>query len=154
MASSTDPTVIRSIAVTVEDVIAAYEANRQRDVAAVLRITPPFSGRMRARIHAGPTEYDQTPAPIHVGPADLIDEDEVGPYPTPDRTEDELRAAPDETYSPDRHHEYHADRVAAWRADARGAIVDAVNIDTSDGTHEIGVTPLGSAEESGSVDED
>jgi hypothetical protein len=146
MAGFEDPTAIRSIAVTVEDVIAAYEANRQRDVAAVLRITPPFSGRMRARIHAGPTEYEDRPTPIHVRPSDLVDENTAGPYPTPDRTEDELRASTTESYSPERHHQFHADRVEAWRDRARDAIVDTVTIDTPDGPHEVGVKALGSAE--------
>ena len=41
---SDDPTVIRSLAVTADDVVAALEANERRDAAAVLRVTPPFSG--------------------------------------------------------------------------------------------------------------
>ncbi|MEF8757486.1 MAG: hypothetical protein V5A33_04545 [Halobacteriales archaeon] len=149
MGDSDDPTAIRSIAVTVDDVLAAYEADRQRDVAVALRITPPFSGRMRARIHAGSGDYDVTPAPIHVPAGDLIDEREAGPYPTPDRTEDELRADREESYSPERHHDYHAERVAAWRRRARDAIVNAVRIDTPDGQHEVAVKTLGSGDGTG-----
>jgi hypothetical protein len=149
MGYSEDPTAIRSIAVTVDDVLAAYEADRQRDVPVALRITPPFSGRMRARIHAGPEDYDATPAPIHVASGDLVDEGEAGPHPTPDRTEDELRADPEESYSPERHHDYHAERVAAWRRRARDAIVDAVRIDTPDGQHEIAVKTLGAGDGTG-----
>ncbi|HKL29750.1 MAG TPA: hypothetical protein VJ898_10860 [Natrialbaceae archaeon] len=154
MPRSEDPAVIRSIAVTIDDVLTAFEANRQRDVTVVLRITPPFSGRMRARIHAGATEYDEQPTPIHVRPGDLIDEDSAGPYPTPDRTEDELRADPDESYSPERHHDYHAERVDAWRDRARDAIVDTVRIDTPGGSHEVRVKTLGSTGEPGAADED
>ena len=154
MSGCEDPAVIRSIAVTIDDVLTAYEATRQRDVTVVLRITPPFSGRMRARIHARATEYDGRPAPVHVRPADLIDENSTGPYPTPDRTEDELRADPDESYSPERHHDYHADRIDAWRDRARDAIVDTVEIDTPDGSHEIGVKTLGSVGKPGATDED
>jgi len=149
MADADDPTAIRSIAVTVDDVLAAYEADRQRDVPVALRITPPFSGRMRARIHAGSGDYDARPAPIHVQASDLVDEEEAGPYPTPDRTEDELRADPDASYSPERHHDYHAERVAAWRRRARDAIVEAVRIDTPDGGHEVAVKPLGSGDGTG-----
>lgn len=154
MSGSDDPAVIRSIAVTVDDVVAAYEANRQRDASVVLRITPPFSGRTRARIHAGATEYDERPTPVHVRPEDLLDENATGPYPTPDRTEDELRADPEAAYSPERHHDYHADRVDAWRDRARDAIVDTVRIDTPDGSREIEVIALGTTGEPGPTDED
>jgi hypothetical protein len=41
---SDDTTVIRSLAVTAEDVVAAPEANRTRSDAAVLRVTPRCSG--------------------------------------------------------------------------------------------------------------
>jgi hypothetical protein len=46
-----DPTVVHTVAVTVDDVVAAFEANRQTGAETVLRVTPPFSGRMRARLH-------------------------------------------------------------------------------------------------------
>lgn len=46
-----DPTVIRSLAVTSGDVVAALELNRTSDDHAALRVTPPFSARMRARLH-------------------------------------------------------------------------------------------------------
>lgn len=46
-----DPTVIRSLAVTSGDVVAALEMNRTSDDHAALRVTPPFSARMRARLH-------------------------------------------------------------------------------------------------------
>lgn len=44
---STDLTDIRSLAIDVEDVVAVYETVRD-GTPTVLRVTPPFSGRMRA----------------------------------------------------------------------------------------------------------
>ena len=46
------PDRIRSIAVHREDVANALEATLRSDREVVLRVTPPFSGRMRARLHA------------------------------------------------------------------------------------------------------
>ena len=50
---SEDPTVVRSLAVHADDVVQALETNARADgeVEAILRVTPPFSGRMRARLH-------------------------------------------------------------------------------------------------------
>jgi hypothetical protein len=144
---SEDPSVIRSIAVTVDDVVTAYEANRQRDANAVVRITPPFAPRMRARIHVGPADYETTPAPIHVRPNELVDETETGPYPTPDRTEDELRADGDDPPNPESHHAYHLERIRSWRRRARRSIVETITIETSDGAHDVTVKPLGTTDE-------
>jgi len=138
---SDDPTVVSTIAVTAEDVISAVEATSRGGRETVLRVTPPFSGRMRARIHVPVDEYDDEPAPIHVEPAALLDDAPV--YPTPATTEDELRADPDETYSRDRHHDYHADRVAEWRERLPAHIVDTVPLDTTAGPHDVSVTVLG-----------
>ncbi|GAA0258711.1 hypothetical protein [Halobaculum roseum] len=51
-----DPAVIRQLAVTADDVLAALEARDRGRREAVLRITPPFSGRMRARLHVAGAE--------------------------------------------------------------------------------------------------
>ncbi|MFC6785597.1 hypothetical protein ACFQFH_06615 [Halobaculum halobium] len=73
--SNTDETgssEIRALAVTVDDVIAALEARDRGRREAVLRITPPFSGRMRARLHIagaeGEYDGDTDAEPIHVEP--------------------------------------------------------------------------------------
>ena len=48
---SPDPRRIESLAVTESDVIDALEATARSDRDIVLRVTPPFAARMRARIH-------------------------------------------------------------------------------------------------------
>jgi len=147
-----DPTVIRSIAVTVDDILAAFEANRQRDAGTVLRITPPFAGRMRARIHReaatrGTDVFEAVadsdePRSIHVEPVQFLDDDVASAYPMPDETADDLRADPDETYTRTRHREYHERAVASWRQDARDAVVDAVTLQTPKGPNDVTVKPL------------
>ncbi|MFC7045806.1 hypothetical protein ACFQH6_10655 [Halobacteriaceae archaeon GCM10025711] len=142
--TSTDPRVIRSIAVTRSDVVAAYEHNRRGGARAVLRVTPPFNGRMRARIHVEhDAEYADAVRPIHVQPSALVDTDRVPPYPDPDETGASLRADPEATYSVEEHHERHVEAVAAWREAVGDAIVDAVDLATPDGPHRVAVKRLG-----------
>ncbi|AXG06966.1 hypothetical protein DU500_11310 [Haloplanus rubicundus] len=132
-----DPNAIRSIAVTVDDVVTALEATRRSDRRTVLRITPPFSGRMRARLHR-PTGDDATEA-IHLDPSALVAD--LPPYPDPDETADRLRVAGE--YTTERHHDRHAAAVREWRGAAREAIVDAVALPTADGPHRVEVKRLG-----------
>lgn len=139
---SDDPTVIGVLAVTTDDIVTALEANERRGADAVLRVTPPFSGRMRARLHLDGTEreYDD-PAPIHVDPARF-----VGPipaFPSPDDTEDELRSTPEATYSPERHRERHEAAVEAWRGHVRGAVLDETTVPTPFGDHDVRIATLG-----------
>ncbi|KTG11252.1 hypothetical protein AUR64_04825 [Haloprofundus marisrubri] len=141
-----DPTRIRSIAVTGDDVVAALEARRRKGVPAVLRVTPPFAGRMRARLHVAGGEgnygdYGETTAPIHLGPERLVAA--VPPFPDPDDTEDRLRAAGE--YSVDAHRTEHEAAVQRWRETAKEAVVDAValELDEGEGSHEIAVKRLG-----------
>lgn len=135
-----DPSVVRSIAVTVDDVVAAHEANRQRDAGMVLRVTPPYSGRMRARLH----RVDAVPAEefVHVRPADLL-ADDAPAYPHPDETADALRADPDVEYTRDRHRTRHEAAVETWREAVRDHLVDQVALRTPDGPHLVEVKPLG-----------
>lgn len=140
--TSEDPSTVRSIAVTADDVVAALEANERRDAGAILRITPPFSGRMRARIHREGTEGDYgTPAPIHIPPEELVET--VPPFPNPDDTEDELRADPTVEYSQSEHRKRHEAAVEEWRETVRERIRDRVAVETSDGPHEVRVSVLG-----------
>lgn len=139
---STDLTDIRALAIDMEDVVTAYEATRD-GTPAVLRVTPPFSGRMRARIHI--TQTDREPAdttkPLHIDPRTLI-ANTAPEYPTPEETEDRLRAS-DREYSIETHHAVHVDAVREWRKTVGSHIVESVAIETPDGPHTIDVKPLG-----------
>ncbi|WP_336002365.1 hypothetical protein [Halorientalis halophila] len=144
MSGGDDPTAIRSIAVRADDVVTALEATRRSGQDSVLRVTPPFSGRMRARLHReNASEYDEDPTPVHVDPRDLV-ADDAPAYPAPAETEDELRADPDEEYTRERHRERHTEAVGAWRESVADHVVDAVAIEAPSGPHEVDVTVLGS----------
>lgn len=132
------PAAVRSIAVTAEDVVAAVETNRTTDRTAVLRITPPFSGRMRARLHVGTRDE----GPIHVDPDRLLVPDAPA-YPRPAETEDRLRADPDAEYTVERHRERHASAVADWREDLASSIRETVELPVGGG-REVEVYVLGS----------
>jgi hypothetical protein len=139
-----DPRRIRSIAIDAEDAVSAYEAGERSAVSPVLRITLPFAGRMRARLHVpGPDEPSGDPAPIHVDPAELFDHDLLPPYPEPADTEGEIRDDPDLEYSTELHHDRHVERVGGWREEAKKAFAERVEIETPDGTHEVEVKVLG-----------
>jgi len=139
---SSDPTVIRSIAVTAEDVVSALELNQTSADTAVLRVTPPFSGRMRARLHvAAEAGYEQDPAPLHIDPDDLVDE--PPPYPRPAETADALRADPAETYTVERHHDRHRQAVQGWRETVTRTVRDSILLDTPDGNCDVSVVVLG-----------
>jgi hypothetical protein len=142
-ATSDDPTAIRSVVVTPGDAVAAFEANRQRDAGAVLRITPPFSGRMRARLHRGPPADDVSPPPLRVAPKRLFADGVVAEYPAPDDTADELRDDPAETYDRERHREYHEAALAEWREAARERLVSTATLETPSGPNEVRVVALG-----------
>lgn len=131
---SPDPTVLRSIAVTTADVVAALEARRRTGRRAVLRVTPPFSARMRARLHVEGREgdYGDGPAPIHLHPARLVGE--VPPHPDPGETAE----PPGPGAAGDRGR---AESVEAWRGAVRDAVVDAVTLPGTD--HRVRVKPLG-----------
>lgn len=141
---SDDPTDVRSLAVTASDVVTAYEATRRSGREAVLRVTPPFAARMRARLHVAGGEgesYGGATAPVHVPPSALVDEGSVPSYPEVDDTEDELRDRG--AYTPERHRERHRARVEAWRAAVREAIVDRAAIETPAGSHAVEIKRLG-----------
>lgn len=140
---SEDPTVIHSLVIHLEDLFAAFEVTRQRGRQAVLRVTPPFSGRTRARLHVPQDdEYDAAPRPVHVAPERLLAEN-APEYPHPDATEDALRDDPDHEYTVERHRERHAEAVAAWRQSIPGVIRDRIRLETPDGKQQVTVTTLG-----------
>jgi hypothetical protein len=139
---SPDPTVISTIVVTADDLTSALEMNRTSSEHAVLRMTPPFSGRMRARLHVElDDEYDQQPAPIHVEPQTLVTES-LPTYPRPAETEDELRSDPDREYTVDQHHEYHASVVDQWRQQVPDAVKSRVTLTTIAGDTTVEISLL------------
>lgn len=136
-----DPTGIRSIAVTTDDVVTALEATLRGRRETVLRITPPFEGRKRARIHVvGSRDEYGGVAPVHVDPRRLVDEDAPA-YPEVDATEDELRAA--DEYSRESHRERHAKAVAEWRDAVRDHLAETLALETEEGVNEVDVYGLG-----------
>ena len=136
-----DYRTIRSIAVHTDDIVTAVEANHTAGPRTVLRVTPPFAPRMRARIHVEHEgEYAGGPAPLHVDPQRLVD---APPYPTPDATEERLRDDPEVEYTVERHHERHTAAVDAWRAALADRVVESVELDGDHGPHTVAVAALG-----------
>ncbi|EMA72541.1 hypothetical protein [Halorubrum distributum] len=143
------PDRIRSIAVHREDVANALEATLRSDREVVLRATPPFSGRMRARLHAldagengndggdpGSADGSDAPGPLHIDPRDLVPD--VPPYPEPDETASEH---PDADLEARR--ERHAEAVEAWRERVRERVGSTVEIEVDDETRTVDVVALG-----------
>lgn len=136
---TTDPSAIRALAIHAEDLLAAAEADARGGPRTVLRVTPPFSGRMRARLHVVQDEGDDGDT-LHVPPAALV-ADTAPSYPTPDETADELRDAEGESYSVERHREYHEQRVSDWREALLDCVVSSVTLPETD--HDVTVSVLG-----------
>ena len=140
---SEDPRRVSAVAVTTDDAVTALEAVRRSDRPVVLRVTPPFAGRMRARLHVEGTEggYDGDAEPIHLSPERLVAGD-APPYPEVDATEDELRAE-DAAYSTAAHRDRHVAEVEAWREAVTDHLADAVTVRVGDDDHRIEVSWLG-----------
>ncbi|WP_254769155.1 hypothetical protein [Salinilacihabitans rarus] len=145
-----DPSAIRSLAVSAEDVVDAFVYGRENPGEAVLRVTPPFHGRMRARLHAYRVDDAPETGSIHLDPARLLDDDVVDDYPTveaarsrvgDDGDDDADRAGGDPP--PERVREAHAAALERWRERALDSIVDAVAIETDAGPHLVDVKRLG-----------
>jgi hypothetical protein len=158
-----DPRSIRSVAVTTGDAVAAYEARQRSPRRPVLRVTPPFSGRMRARLHdPGPVagesdtaaesrggvnesdDLDAATGALHVPPERFLDADAIPAFPSPDDTEDALRADPDAEFTVERHREGHVEAVERWREAVREGVADEVVIRVNGGeSHRVEVKTLG-----------
>lgn len=125
-----DPTGIRSLAVHTDDVVRALEttARGDADTQAVLRVTPPFSGRMRARLHLAGREgdYDE-PRPLHVAPERFVAD--VPAFPD---LKDAAADTPDVIPA-----------VGAWREEVRDSLHEHVTLDTPAGEHIVTVNYLG-----------
>lgn len=128
MAESDDPTVIRTIAVTAGDLVAALESrHRSPESDPVLRITPPFSGRMRARLHVPQESAVGEPTPIALEGESLVDDSCPAP-PEPDEIEDALRADQTVTYTIDRHRERYETALQEWRETVPDHAVDSAEL--------------------------
>jgi hypothetical protein len=79
---------VRVVTVTTEDAVAALEANLRGDRGLVLRLTPPFHGRQRARLHrpSTPAGSDRDRDGSTGSDADEDPDGEPDPDPTPNRT--------------------------------------------------------------------
>ncbi|MFC4439030.1 MULTISPECIES: hypothetical protein [Natrialbaceae] len=133
-----DPSAIRSIAVSPDDAVDAFVYGRENPGEAVLRVTPPFHGRMRARIHVYRVDDAHLTGAVHLSPDDVIEDDVLAAYP---RLENALEdAAPDET---EEVRKRHAERVGAWQERARKAIVETVALETADGSRRVDLKSLG-----------
>lgn len=147
-----DYRVIRSIAVTVSDVVLAYETNQsRRKHRAVIRLTPPFNGRMRARLHLvrdGDTYSATQPEPIHIDPEALVSA--VPAYPHAEDTEAALRRDASTEYSLEEHYTRHRNAVSTWRTAVSGRVVETVTITGRHGPHTVDVKALGT--ESGNLE--
>lgn len=142
---SSDPTVIRVVVVHTNEVVTALEAS-ERGGNVVLRITAPFAGRVRARLHAVQTTEPADdgrggPAPIRIPPRDLVAEG-VPAYPRVDETDPSATDSTG-TYDVEAHHERHTATVTAWRDGVRDSVVDSVELDTTAGPHRVAVSVLG-----------
>jgi hypothetical protein len=113
-----DPTVIRQLTVTTADVLTALEVRDRGRREAVLRITPPFAGRMRARLHVAGAEgqYDGDTEPIHVEPRAFVPDD-VPRFP--------------------------GSGAERWRSTARDALQEQIELSSSDGPLTVRVRYLG-----------
>jgi hypothetical protein len=123
---SDDPTTVRSVAVTRGDVVRALELRERGGPRAVLRVTPPFSGRMRARLHVAGREGEYTdPVPLHVPPDRLVRD----PPPLP-RADDTTGERPERA-------------LAGWRRTVGERIAETTTVETPAGPHRIAVAVLG-----------
>ena len=149
--SPSDPRRIGSLAVTESDVVDALEAAARGGRAIVLRVTPPFSGRMRARLHdAGAVDPDGDPeappgdadgaVPVRIPPDRFVAD--PPPYPTVDDTEDELRAS-ETPYTRERHRKRHREAVEAWRETVRDRLVVEITLATDPEPTTVSVAYLG-----------
>lgn len=136
MSEGYDPTVIRSLAVSADDVVDAFVYTFENPGAAVLRATPPFHGRMRARLHVYRVDDARLTGAVHVEPATLLPDPVVADYPSIESFDGRLDDSPASV------REARAEAMAAWRERAREAVVDAVTLDVDGDRHEVEVKRL------------
>ena len=143
---ATDPAAIRSLAVSADDVANAFVYSRENPGEAVLRVTPPFHGRMRARLHVDhDPELDADDGAVRVDPGTLLADAVVDDYPTLEAIEADLAAEAEtgsDDLSPARIGEAHADALENWHDRAVESIVDAATLETPAGAVSVDVVRL------------
>ncbi|WP_290819034.1 hypothetical protein [Halovivax sp.] len=116
-----DPTAIRSIAISAADVVDAFVYSRENPGNAVLRVTPPFHGRMRARLHVYHRDDSRLTGAVHVEPADLLPADVVAAYPSFEAFADRADAV-----DPAEIREARGEAIETWRDRAADELVASV----------------------------
>jgi len=117
-----NPERIHTLAVHTDDHLDALEARERTDRNVVLRVLPPFAGRMRARLHI--VGGDEEDGAVHFHPGVFVAP--IPTYPLVDDTADELRAA--ESYDIESHRAAHERAVERWRETVRARLREEVNL--------------------------
>jgi hypothetical protein len=145
MPKPNDPTAVDTVVVSARDLVAALETScRSPDIDAALRVTPPYSSRMRARLHAPQSGSDSCETTVCI-PADALVGEDCPRPPEPDDVEDELRAAPDVSYTMDRHEDRYRTAIRQWRATVPDHVVEEVGVPATGGA--VTVSILGTVRE-------
>lgn len=143
-----DPRRIRIVVVRADDVVTALEARERSGRRTLLRVTPPFAARERARLHEPVAETidsstrddSDDPRPINLPPETLVRDPPA--FPRPDETADRLRE--EGQYDVGTHRDRHADAVERWRATVADRIRGTVTFDLAEGgVHGVEVRTLG-----------
>jgi len=145
MTRPNDPAVVDTVVVTAIDLVAALEATQRTGNAdTVLRMTPLFSGRMRARLHVrqGSEVEDGTSVLL---PAPAFVTERCPAPPDPDDVEDDLRADPVDAYSIERHRERYRAALQQWRSSVPAYVRAETQLPGTDGT--ITISLLGTVPE-------
>jgi len=137
-----DPAVIRSLAVSAEDVVDAFVYTQLNPGHAVLRVTPPFHGRMRARLHVSREPGAETDA-IYIQPQQLLESSVVAAYPTLESVDgggesesvsaSEPKSKSEPEPEPETIRDTHQKALETWRERALESIVDKVTLETDTG---------------------
>ena len=149
--AESDPSRIRSLALSREDVIDAFAYNRENPATAVLRVTPPFHGRMRARLHVSNERSAETvwrdgaTGSIHIEPKSLLEQDVVDAYPVFEELYASMNKSEGNGGSVSEVHEHYERRLEEWRQVARNRVLDVVVLegDGTDTLHRIDLKWLG-----------
>lgn len=138
---SHDVTVVRSIAVSPADVVDAYVYTRENPGQAVVRLTPPFHGRMRARLHAFHVDDSTETNAVHIDPATLLEPAALERYPTLERVTATLETAEITDTAVVREH--YDSALERWRERARANIRQTATLASGDGQHRVRVVCIG-----------